>query len=203
MNNVHIKDAMPKILPDIQNKILTIAEQHFKDNGFEKTDMRQIAAESHVAVGTVYLHFQNKEKLYQQVIKNSWTNLLEKIRIISQKPDAPELLLKEIILLLVNDMTKRKSHESLWMEIGSFHHHDFVKEAPKDHFSGMRDPITAIFSSLIQRMAQINGSLLDESTFNQLGSFAFIMTVDLCMQDSKHANQQTELIPQMISAYIK
>jgi AcrR family transcriptional regulator len=194
---------MPKILPDIQNKILAIAEQHFKNNGFEKTDMREIAAESEVAVGTIYLHFQNKETLYQQVIKHSWTSLLENIRVISQKPDVPEIVFKEIILMLVEDMTHRKSHESLWMEIGSFHHHDFAKELPKDHFSGMRDPITAILSSLIQRMANQHGTSIDESTCSQLGSFAFIMTVDLCMQDSNHASQQMELIPNLIAAYIK
>jgi AcrR family transcriptional regulator len=194
---------MPKILNDIQNKILSIAEQHFKDKGFEKTDMREIAAESNIAVGTVYLHFQNKEELYQKVIRNSWTKSLEKIRLISQKTDAPELLLKEIILLLVEEMTNRKSHESLWMEIGSFHHHDFAKEMPVDHFSGMRDPITAILSTLIQRMASQNGSSIDEGTCSQLGSFAFIMTVDLCMQELNHANQQIELIPNLIAAYIE
>src|SRR5512133_2948084 len=108
---------MPKILPDIQNKILTVAEQHFKRSGFDKTDMREIASDSEVAVGTLYLHFHNKEELYQQVVKHSWTKSLEKVRAISQKADPPEILLKEIILLLIEEMTNRKSHESLWMEI--------------------------------------------------------------------------------------
>lgn len=194
---------MPKILPDIQNKILTVAEQHFKHNGFEKTDMREIASESDVAVGTLYLHFHNKEELYQQVVKHSWTKSLEKVRVISQKTDAPEVLFKEIILLLVEEMTNRKSHESLWMEIGSFHHHAFSKEAPKDHFSGPRDPITAILSNLIQKMASQNRKSIDESICSQLGSFAFIMTVDMCMQDAKHANQKINLIPDLIAAYIQ
>lgn len=193
---------MPKILPDIQNKLLTIAEYHFKNNGFEKTDMREIAAEAEVAVGTVYLHFHNKEELYQQVVKNNWMKTLEKLNLISQKTEAPELLLKEVITLLVEEMTNRKSIESLWMEIGSFHHHDFIKAAPKDHFSGLRDPITGIISGLIQRMAIQNNRDIDESKCNRLGSFAFIMAVDICMQEPTHANQQIDMIPDMLTAYI-
>jgi len=193
---------MPKILTDIQNKILTVAENHFKNKGFEKADMREIAADSQVAVGTLYLHFHNKEELYQQVVKNYWMKTLEKLRLIVQKEDAPGVLLKEVILLLVEEMTNRKSHESLWMEIGSFHHHDFAKAIPKDHFSGLRDPITGIFSTMIQKMANQNGRSIDESTCYQLGSFAFIMTVDICMQDSKNAVQQVDLIPNLLAAYI-
>jgi AcrR family transcriptional regulator len=193
---------MPKILPDIQNKILTIAEEHFKNNGFENTDMREIAAQSDIAVGTVYLHFHNKEELYQQVIKNCWTKSLEKIRVISQKPEAPEVLLKEVILLLVEELTHRKSHESLWMEIGSFHHHEIIKASPVDHFSGMRDPITSILSGLIQRMSIEREKFIDEATCGQLGSFAFIMTVDICMQDPGQAVQQINLIPNLLTAYI-
>ncbi len=194
---------MPKLLPDIQNTILSIAEKHFKDRGFEKTDMREIAAESNIAVGTVYLHFHNKEALYQQVIINCWTKTLENISTISQTPKNPEILLEEIIQVLVEEMTNRKSHESLWMEIGSFHHHEFAKNPPIDHFSGMRDPITGILSDLIQKMAIQNGKRLDEDISSQLGSFAFIMTVDLCMQPSKDTSQQTDLIIQLIASYIK
>lgn len=193
---------MPKILPDIQNTILTVAENHFKEYGFEQTDMRKIALESNIAVGTVYLHYHNKEALYQQVVKNSWTKTLNKILEISQASKQPGILLDEIIALLVNEMTNRKSHESLWMEIGSFHHHKFVKETPIEHFSGMRDPITGILSSLIQKMAAQNGKLLDENISSQLGSFAFIMTVDLCMQNSTHKTINSAMIGELITSYI-
>ncbi len=193
---------MPKILPDIQNTILTIAEKHFKDHGFEKTDMREIALESNIAVGTVYLHFHNKEALYQQVIKNNWTKTLEKISAIAQTPDNPETLLEEILDVLVKEMSNRKSHESLWMEIGSFHHHEFAKKPPMDHFSGMRDPITSILSDLTQKMATQDGKQMDESIGSQLGSFAFIMTVDLCMQGSVPTGQQTQLIRHLLASYI-
>ncbi len=194
---------MPKILPDIQNKILTIAERHFKDYGFERTDMREIATESNAAVGTIYLHYQNKEELYLKVIRNSWNKTLEKIQVIAQKTIPAEELLSEIVLLLIKEMTNRKSHESLWLEIGSFHHHKFTQETVIDHFSGFRDPITSILGGLIQRMAIENGKSIDESTCSQLGSFAFIMTVDICMQDSKNAVEQVDLITTMLAAYLK
>lgn len=193
---------MPKILPDIQNKILTVAEQHFNNFGFENSDMREIAAQSDVAVGTVYLHFHNKEELFQQVVISRWSKLLEKFSTIAQKTDAPDALIKEIILLLVEEMTNRKSPDTLWMEIGSFHHHQFFKEVPINHFSGMRDPITGILSGLIQSMAAQKGRTLDESTCSQLGSFTFIMAVDICMQAPEQAVHQINLIPELLTAYI-
>ena len=145
---------MPKIVPDMQNKILTTAERQFKENGFDKTDMREVAAEAEVAVGTIYLHYQNKETLYMHVISHSWENTLQRIEEISTSDNEPAKRLKFILHELVQDMVKRKSQSSLWMEIGSMHHHQMGNLPMNGHVSGVRDPISRIISTLLKEIAK-------------------------------------------------
>jgi AcrR family transcriptional regulator len=193
---------MPKIVPDVRNKILSVAEAHFKEHGFEDTDMRKIAADVKIAVGTIYLHYQNKETLYLNVIEYSWKTTIEKIETISKQEFDPKELLKQILLELVGDMTNRKSLNSLWNEIGAMHHHKDTDLVKSHHFSGPHDPITQIISTILLKIAQKNQFTQAKQTFDQLGSFAFIMTVDLCMQERANTENRIELIVDLLNTYI-
>lgn len=193
---------MPKIVPDMQNKILTTAERQFKENGFDKTDMREVAAEAEVAVGTIYLHYQNKETLYMHVISHSWENTLQRIEEISTSDNEPAKRLKFILHELVQDMVKRKSQSSLWMEIGSMHHHQMGNLPMNGHVSGVRDPISRIISTLLKEIAKKKHVHLEDRTFDLLGSFTFIMTVDTCMQDQEKAADSIDLIFDLVNSYL-
>ena len=48
--------------------ILTSAERLFCDKGYSKTKIQEIATAAEVAVGTVYLHFRNKEDLLLRLL---------------------------------------------------------------------------------------------------------------------------------------
>ena len=194
---------MPKIVPDIQNKILSVAETHFKNHGFEKTDMREIAAEANLAVGTIYLHYHNKETLYLNVISRSWKNTLERITAISQKTIDPEQKLNEVLHELVQDMTQRKSLNGLWMEIGSMHHHQMSENLTNNHYSGMRDPISKIISLILQEISQKYQVQIIDQKIDRLGSFVFIMTVDVCMQNQEKASDHASLILDLVKTYFR
>ncbi len=194
--------ALPKIVPDIQNKILSVAESHFKNRGFEKTDMREIAAEADLAVGTIYLHYKNKETLYLNVISRSWMNMLETVEEISHKEIDPEEKLKETVHELVQDITRRTSLNGLWMEIGSIHHQQMSSNLTNNHFSGMRDPISKNISLILREIAGKNQVQINDQKLDQLGSFVFIMIVDVCMQDQEKASDNASLILDLIKSYL-
>jgi AcrR family transcriptional regulator len=193
---------LPKIVPDIHNKILSVAESHFKNRGFDKTDMREIAAEANLAVGTIYLHYQNKETLYLNVISRSWKNTCGRIEEISHNEIDPEEKLKEVVLELAQDMTQRKSLNGLWMEIGSIHHHQMSGNLTNNHFSGMRDPISKDITLMLREIADKNQVQVNDQKLDQLGSFVFIMTVDICMQDQEKASDNASLILDLIKTYL-
>jgi AcrR family transcriptional regulator len=193
---------VPKIVPDIQNIILATAEIHFNENGFEEADMRKIASDAGVAVGTIYLHYQNKETLYLNVIEYRWKAAIEKVEELSRQEADPKEVLKQILLVLTQDMTRRKAVSSLWMEIGSMHHHKEIDRIKGHHFSGPHDPIAKLISTVLAKMALQEQIAITEQTLIQLGSFAFIMTVDGCMQESDNKEKQVELIADLLTSYL-
>lgn len=193
---------MPKIVPDIQNTVLAIAETHFQEYGFEETDMRKIASDAKIAVGTIYLHYQNKETLYLNVIEYSWKATIEKIEMLSKQDIDPKEVLKHVLRELIHDMTKRKSINSLWMEIGSMHRHKEIDMAKSHSFSGPHNPISKLISEVLLKLALKEQIAISEQTLFQIGSFAFIMTVDLCMQKSVNIENGVNLITDLLSSYL-
>lgn len=57
--------------------ILDAAEQHFLTHGYAGTRVEEVAAAAHVSVGTVYLHYGNKEGLYSAVLVRAQRVLLD------------------------------------------------------------------------------------------------------------------------------
>lgn len=57
--------------------VLDAAEQQFLAHGYAGTRVENVAAEAHVSVGTIYLHYQNKEGLYSAVLLRAQEVLLD------------------------------------------------------------------------------------------------------------------------------
>lgn len=58
--------------------IIDAAEKQFLAHGFDKTRIEDIASAAHVSVGTVYLHFENKDGVYAAVILRGQDIMLNK-----------------------------------------------------------------------------------------------------------------------------
>ena len=193
---------MPKVLPDIQNKILSTAETHFEQHGFENTEMREIAGELNISVGTIYLHYQNKEELYRQVIFHNWQKTQMKLVDLAQGGQPAGEAFREMLIQLAGDMAAKQSHHNLWMEIGTLHHHLFAQMKKTDHFSIMRESISEAFSQIIRRIAAEKQIKIADQTCLQLGSFTFIMVVDVCMKETENIKEQIDLIEKLILSFL-
>lgn len=49
---------------------MSVALKHLKKNGFNGASMSKIAADSHLAVGTLYLYFPNKSELLKSTVED-------------------------------------------------------------------------------------------------------------------------------------
>ena len=67
--------------------IFNAAEHLFALKGYHKTTIKDIAQEAQYAVGTVYLHFKDKDTLYFALFKEKMKGLLSKIN--EEKPGLP------------------------------------------------------------------------------------------------------------------
>lgn len=59
--------------------IIQEADNLFKEFNYEDVDMRKIAKNSNVAVGTLYNYFKGKEDLYISILKESWKGTFESL----------------------------------------------------------------------------------------------------------------------------
>lgn len=69
--------------------ILDAAEQHFLTHGYAGTRVEEVAAAAHVSVGTVYLHYGNKEGLYSAILVRAQQVLLDEYLAPVFELDAP------------------------------------------------------------------------------------------------------------------
>lgn len=84
MNRVQKGDVMPKIIKDLKSMILNKSIELFSKKGYKNVDMRMIAKDMGIAVGTLYNHFPNKYELFLEVLQKSWENSLDQLNRITK-----------------------------------------------------------------------------------------------------------------------
>jgi len=62
---------------DIRNKMLSSALNCFKENGYNKTTMREIAGNAGVSVGNLYRYFPDKRAMYDEIIAPFYEGMIE------------------------------------------------------------------------------------------------------------------------------
>lgn len=73
---------MPQVLKkEVRNSILNAAIKVFRENDYSKASMNNIAEEANISVGNIYRYFQNKEDLFDVIVKD----LAERIMSIMDK----------------------------------------------------------------------------------------------------------------------
>lgn len=84
---------MPKVIKDLQVKILEVAEELFSERGYNNVDMRAISSRVGIAVGTLYNYFPDKRSLFIEVFNQSWKKIFLKLdRIIESDYNSHEKL---------------------------------------------------------------------------------------------------------------
>jgi len=104
---------MPKVIPDLANRILETAARHFEAKGFDGTDMKTLATELGISVGALYNYHPSKPELFlavSAVWKNALTKrLLERMEL----ETGAEAQLRSSLLMLYENM---ESFTGLWRE---------------------------------------------------------------------------------------
>ncbi|WP_159083495.1 TetR/AcrR family transcriptional regulator [Nocardioides terrigena] len=89
---------------DRRGELIQIAGQLFAEKGFLATTIRDIADAAGIQSGSLYYHFESKESMVEELIRQYWTTLLERYRaVIDADLDATETargLIRASVLLL-------------------------------------------------------------------------------------------------------
>ena len=193
---------MPKILSDIQNTILSSAEDLFKSRGYQEMDMREIAAHAHIAVGTIYHYYKNKDALFMHVMAHSWQQTLEQMEQISFQQDDPELALLALLEVQARSMENRKSMNNLWTEVATLYMGSDAERMQEPGFSATHVKVAQCYSRVLAKKFDREMSPQEQLALDRLGSFAFVMAVDLCMLSESEAAQHRKLLVDLLSTYM-
>ena len=60
---------MQVLKKDIRGRILTVARRHFRQSGYSRTSMREIAESAGIGVGNIYNYFTSKDELFREVLR--------------------------------------------------------------------------------------------------------------------------------------
>lgn len=192
---------MPKIIEDLPQKILAAASDLFQQQGYQNTDMRQIARHNGIAVGTLYRYFSDKEDLYIHILANSWKQTREKLEQIANRAEPPKERFYQMVLALIEDLQTSHRLDQVWREVARMHL-EWPAETSKAHkFKNMHSSFANLFGRVLAEMIGVDLDDKDHNTLNRLGSFAFIMAVNACMHPPEEIGIQTELITELFSAY--
>ena len=99
---------MPKIIKDLQSRIIKTAIRIFQEEGFSAIDIRRIAKESQIAVGTLYNYFPNKKALLYEVFQNMWAESIDKLDQLIEESEASEALFTDYAAALHHEMLQKK-----------------------------------------------------------------------------------------------
>lgn len=70
---------MPKIIKNVTEKIICAATKKFETLDYEEVDMKGIAKDANIAVGTLYNYYSNKKDIFNAVFDKSWEQTIENI----------------------------------------------------------------------------------------------------------------------------
>ncbi|MBG0765232.1 MAG: TetR/AcrR family transcriptional regulator [Tissierellales bacterium] len=88
-------------------QIIQEANNLFKELNYEDVDMRRIAKNSNVAVGTLYNYFKGKEDLYMSILKDSWQKTFKSLDDIENMDLTPMDKVYKFFEVMEEDKKKR------------------------------------------------------------------------------------------------
>ncbi|WBW95659.1 TetR/AcrR family transcriptional regulator [Oceanirhabdus sp. W0125-5] len=137
---------------EIRNAILKVAEDEFYTHGFEKASIRKIVKLAGTTIGNFYNYFDNKEALFEAVVKDEYNNFIYFLnhhdeeerpnylwdlsdttmwkKVLSQfvKALLPSLTRKFVILIEGSIGTKYSSTKQLIIDLLKCHFNEHVNE---------------------------------------------------------------------------
>lgn len=91
------KDARP-------GEILDAALACFKERGFARTRLEDVAAKAGVTKGTVYLYYANKEELFKAVVRGELAPNIDQLEKILAQPGPAAALLERLVMFWAQEI---------------------------------------------------------------------------------------------------
>ncbi len=108
MNSVHYNADMPKIIENLEERILQTAGRLFWELGYDQVSMRMLADNLSISPGTIYNYFATKEEIFTRIFVDSWYRTNTRLEEILTLCMGREDLDREALTTLYSDMKQRR-----------------------------------------------------------------------------------------------
>lgn len=98
---------MPKIIENVEERIYDAALQLFGEKGYDKVEMKMIAKEAEIAVGTLYNYYPNKKNLFICIFNKSWQETFRKLDIVLKGEEPIQSKIRSYLATLYDDVLNR------------------------------------------------------------------------------------------------
>ena len=112
MNWIHYNLLMPKIIENLETRILQTAEELYRSYGFENVSIHQLAVRLNIADGTIYNYFPTKEAIFTRILSESWLKTKEALKQIAISRDSGKSIDHTMIQRVYYDTQQRQEVQS-------------------------------------------------------------------------------------------
>ena len=100
---------MPKIIENLESKLIAEAHRQVEQSGYGAFTIRSVATACGVGIGTVYNYFPSKDDLLATYLLDDWQNCITAIAQTSQRSDAAEPVVRCIFDQLLSYANRHQS----------------------------------------------------------------------------------------------
>ncbi|WP_129600702.1 TetR/AcrR family transcriptional regulator [Anaerophilus nitritogenes] len=188
---------MPKIIKDIEENIFNGAMELFGSYGYRQVDMKMIAQNAGIAVGTLYNYYSNKQKLFMGVLERSWQITFEKLDDILQENMDIDEKLEKFICILYDEISKRKGLGGVLNKENAFEGEDLqlVLKIKEKFFEKMMKILTVLELK--------RNSVLPEEIKKRIGISTAVMISTMIKEYPKEKSTNVEFIKNWITATLR
>ena len=134
---------MPKLIPNLRERILKQAELLLRNEGYRALSMRELARRCDVSPGTIYNHFADKDEIVATITLADWRRAIEDMERSAQEATSLAPGLTELCRVLDN-FTARYRH--VWEQYDGAPVTGYVARFHRELRSQIAGPIGTVVS---------------------------------------------------------
>ncbi len=186
---------MPKIIPDTEGKILRAAEELFSKSRYRDIEMKEIAKQAGIAVGTLYNYFPNKKGLFYKIFEESWDSTYSRLKeVVHAKMDPLEKIRK--YMTIAYDEIEKKGRLGIEIVQSS----QITPDKPKEFFS--KNEIILMLCQCLQEVREKFGLKLAQEMDERFAETAVLMVLNSILIHPLEKQKNIEFITETIRCII-
>lgn len=192
---------MPKIIKDAKKRITDRAVQIFLEEGFEHVDIRRIAKDCQIGVGTVYNYFPNKTAIITEVFQSLWTDSFRLLDRLIEASESNEALFVNYAHGFYQEMSKKNGIGKLllWLEMSDRKHVQDLREIKLMDFSQFGNPHSKQMKKMLRKSYPETITHLTSKELDRLTETTLLLLMTSSTKDTAHIL----FIRDMIEGYIQ